>query len=189
MGRRRAEEPEELDDDLGDAFEHEGDDEAPAPAPKARAKTAAKATARATPEETRTLDLRIFDAADRLEAKLGRAPTLPEIANAAKVPGASADSRRIRVSKAMRRRGLLTAAIPKAVEPGPGDKGYRALPRSFAERAQPPILVLSGPAPAYTTRAVALSPAVVEALVAERARLAAIVAHLDGTIAALGGAS
>jgi len=34
-----------------------------------------------------------------------------------------------------------------------------------------------------------VAPTLIEALVAERARLATIVAHLDGTIAALGGAS
>lgn len=160
MGRRRAE---ELDDDLDEAERGETEE---APAPKARA----------TPEETRALDLRIFDAADRLEAKLGRAPTLPEIADAAKVPGSSADARRMRVAKALRRRGLLTAPTPKVeVAPGPGDKGYRAPPRPFAERVQP-------------ARA-SLSPTVIEVLVAERARLAAIIVHLDGTIAALGGAS
>lgn len=102
MGRRRAEpEPEELDDDLDETERGEAETE-PA-APKA---------ARATPEETRALDRRIFDAADRL-AKLGRSATLPEIADAAKVPGSSADARRMRVAKALRRRALLTPAAPR----------------------------------------------------------------------------
>jgi hypothetical protein len=176
MGRRRAEEPEELNDDDLETEAEDLDEAAPAPR---RARPVAKA-ARATPEETRALDQRIFAAADKLQAKLGRPATLPEIADAAKVPGSSADARRMRVGKALRRRGLLTAASPKAVEPGPGDKGYRSPPLPFA----------APPAQAKRVQSArVVSPTLIEALVAERDRLATIVAHLDGTIAALGGAS
>lgn len=186
--KRRAPEPEELDaDDLAEAELIEHRRRVEEPAPKARAKAAAATPAsRATPEETRALDQRIFAAADKLQAKLGRPATLPEIADAAKVPGSSADARRMRVGKALRRRGLLAApagkpARPKAVEPGPGDKGYRAPPRPL----DPPAQVKR----VQPARAAALSPTVIEVLAAERARLAAIVAHLDATMAALGGAS
>lgn len=169
MGRRRAE---ELDDDLDEAERGETEE---APAPKARA----------TPEETRALDLRIFDAADRLEAKLGRAPTLPEIADAAKVPGSSADARRMRVGKALRRRGLLTAATPakakatKAAKPKLEAEGPRPGDKGWSHRLAPPVII---------ARPV-VAPTLIEALALERARLLGIVARLDATIADLGGAS
>lgn len=161
MGRR--DEEDELEEDI-DAEELEDDEDEPAPRKKApRAKAApAKAAKRSTPEETRALDLRIFEAADRLEAKLERAPTLPEIADAAKVPGSSADARRMRVGKALRRRGLLTAA--------------KAPPVIIARPAVAPTLI----------EALALERARLLGIVA---RLAGIVARLDATIANLGGAS
>lgn len=131
-------------------------------APESEPKPAKK---RSTPAETRALDARIFEASDLLAEKLGRAPTLPEIADAARVPGTSNDARRVRVAKALlRRRGLLT---PKPAPTKAKAKAVRA------------------PAPAPARPAVALT--LIEALVAERARLAGIVARLDATIADLGG--
>lgn len=163
MGRRRAEEPEELDDDLDEA--ERGETEEPAPP-----------ASRATPEETRALDRRIFDAADRLEAKLGRPATQPEIAAAAKVPGLTETARRVRVSKAMRRRALLTEPAKK---PSSGERPHRVqdAPIAPAAPSKPLRHVLS------------VAPTLIEALVAERARLSGIVARLDATIADLGGAS
>lgn len=185
MGRR--DEEDELDEDLDEAEELEDDEDEPAPRKKApRAKAApAKAAKRPTPEETRALDLRIFDAADRLEAKLGRAPTLPEIADAAKVPGSSADARRMRVGKALRRRGLLTAATPakakatKAAKPKLEAEGPRPGDKGWSHRLAPPVII---------ARPV-VAPTLIEALALERARLLGIVARLDATIADLGGAS
>lgn len=126
MGRR--DEEDELDEDLDEAEDEDDEDDEPAPRKKAprakaapkppkktRAQPSQKGVPKPSPAETRALDVRIFAAADKLEAKLGRAPTLPEIADAAKVPGSSADARRMRVGKALRRRGLLTAA--KAAKP------------------------------------------------------------------------
>lgn len=160
MGRR--DEEDELEEDI-DAEELEDDEDEPAPRRAAKVKAApAKAAKRSTPEETRALDLRIFEVADRLEAKLERAPTLPEIADAAKVPGSSADARRMRVGKALRRRGLLTAA--------------KAPPVIIARPAVAPTLI----------EALALERARLLGIVA---RLAGIVARLDATIANLGGAS
>jgi hypothetical protein len=194
MGRRDEEdeldedldEAEELEDDedLDEAEELEDDEDEPAPRKKApRAKAApAKAAKRPTPEETRALDLRIFEAADRLEAKLGRAPTLPEIADAAKVPGSSADARRMRVGKALRRRGLLTAATPakakatKAAKPKLEAEGPRPGDKGWSHRLAPPARPV-------------VAPTLIEALALERARLLGIVARLDATIADLGGAS
>lgn len=158
MGRRDEEDEPEEDLDEAEEFEDE-----PAPRKKApRAKAApAKAAKRSTPEEARALDARIFEAADRLEAKLGRAPTLPEIAAAARVQGTSDDARRVRVAKALRRRGLLTAPAPAKTKPAP------------------PVII---------ARPV-VAPTLIEALALERARLLGIVARLDATIADLGGAS
>lgn len=129
MGRRDEEDEPEEDLDEAEEFEDDDDDEdepaprkkaprakaAPKPPKKTRAQPSQKGVPKPSPAETRALDARIFAAADKLEAKLGRAPTLPEIADAAKVPGSSADARRMRVGKALRRRGLLTAA--KAAKP------------------------------------------------------------------------
>lgn len=183
MGRR--DEEDELDEDLDEAEELEDDedeDDEPSPRRAAKVKAApAKAAKRSTPEETRALDARIFDAADRLQAKLGRAPTLPEIADAAKVPGSSADARRMRVGKALRRRGLLTAATPaktkatKAAKPKLEAEGPRPGDKGWSHRTAP-----ARPA---------LAPTLIEALALERARLSGIVARLDATIADLGGAS
>jgi len=129
MGRRRAEEPEELDDDLDEAERGETEDEAeelqePARARPARAKPAPQA-ARATPEQTRALDLRIFDAADQIEAKLGRAPKQLEIADAAKVPG-TPDAQRVRVAKALRRRGLLETPARRRPPPAAAEQAWDA---------------------------------------------------------------
>ena len=177
MGRRDEEDEldEDLDEDLDEAEELEDDedeDDEPSPRRAAKVKAApAKAAKRSTPEETRALDARIFDAADRLQAKLGRAPTLPEIADAAKVPGSSADARRMRVGKALRRRGLLDT-------PAPAKAKAKAAKPAKPARAVPP----APPRPA-------VAPTLIEALVAERERLSGIVARLDATIADLGGAS
>lgn len=121
MGRRAPEpedddlEDDDIDDDIDEAERGEGDEEE-VDVPKARAKVLP--STRATPEQTRALDLRIFEAADRLEAKLGRAPKQLEIADAAKVPGTT-DAQRVRVAKALRRRGLLTA-VARAGQAGAG---------------------------------------------------------------------
>lgn len=175
---RRAPEPDEEDDDLdeaerGETAEDEDDDEDDAPAaPKAKP---APPSTRATPEETRALDLRIFEAADRLEAKLGRAPTLPEIANAAKVPGASADSRRIRVGKAMRRRGLLVAPPLPPAPPPPQAKRVQAAP--VAPKPGPAPAPSAGPTPG------------VRAVEALRDRLRHQLEAVEVTLAALRGES
>ena len=140
--------------------------EAPKPPKKARAAPSQKGVPKPSPAETRALDARIFAATDKLEAKLGRAPTHPEIVLEAKVPGPTDGARRQRVSVAMRRRGLLA-------EPAKPAKATKA---AKAARSVPPAPLR--PAVAST---------LIEALVAERERLAGIVARLDATIADLGG--
>lgn len=181
MGRR--DEEDELDEDLDEAeeLEDDEDDEEPAPRRAAKAKAAPKAAKKAraqpsqkgvpkpSPAAVRALDLEIFSAADILEVSLGRTPTRAEIAAKAKVPGPTDKARRQRVSAAMRRRGLLDAPAKPAK----------------AKAARSPRLA----APAPPAARPALAPTLIEALVAERARLAGIVARLDATIADLGGAS
>jgi hypothetical protein len=57
---------------------------------------------------------------------------------------------------------------------------------ALATRTRRAVAVAPG---TFAAAATSVAPTLIEALVAERARLATIVAHLDGTIAALGGAS
>ena len=173
---RRAPEPDEedddLDDDLGETAEDEDDDEDDAPAaPKAKP---APPSTRATPEETRALDLRIFEAADRLEAKLGRAPKQLEIADAAKVPG-TPDAQRVRVGKALRRRGLLVAPPLPPAPPPPQAKRVQAAP--VAPKPGPAPAPSAGPTPG------------VRAVEALRDRLRHQLEAVEVTLAALRGES
>lgn len=179
MGRRRAEEiedDEDLDEDLDETEEldEEAEEVEEDPAPRrAAAKPRQAGVPKPSPEETRALDLRIFAAADKLQAKLGRPATQLELAVAAKVPGGTDDARRVRVAKALRRRGLLTAPAAKPVGKAAG-KPPRPAPK---------------PAPPAPAKPRSVAPTLIEALVAERTRLAGIVARLDATIADLGGES
>ena len=173
---RRAPEPDEedddLDDDLGETAEDEDDDEDDAPAaPKAKP---APPSTRATPEETRALDLRIFEAADRLEAKLGRAPKQLEIADATKVPG-TPDAQRVRVAKALRRRGLLVAPPLPPAPPPPQAKRVQAAP--VAPKPGPAPAPSAGPTPG------------VRAVEALRDRLRHQLEAVEVTLAALRGES
>lgn len=133
MGRRE-DLDEELDEDLDEAEELEDDDdEEPAPPRKAKAskakavpkpaKASQKGVPKPSPEETRALDVRIFDAADRLEAKLGRAPTHGEIAAAAKVPGAS-DGARFEASRRTLAAGGSRAEELEAIGRAEDERGW-----------------------------------------------------------------
>ena len=155
----------ELDD------EEAPDSEAPRPPKTARAAPSQKGVPKATPAETRALDARIFAAADKLEAKLGRAPTHPEIVLEAKVPGPTDGARRQRVSVAMRRRGLLTAPAKPA-------KPARIAPAPAPAAAAPPV---SDQADQPTQG--------VRVVVALRDRLRGQLAAVEVTLAALRGES